>query len=368
MSCALGLWRRRRRAWHACLCRRSQPLMCDMLWRQCAGPSSSCPPARMQCLRYSTSLATSSNFNQVTSRLSLARLVLRHHGRRIMGCSMAVPHHADVDPDYEYYHSTARVVPFPEGVELLPSEREQHELGVIGGPNSSTYGEITSQGFEALAQRLRLGPDDNFVDLGSGLGRCTMQAASRVGVRHACGIEYVGSRHRAAVAALTLSSRAMSSRVTYLQGDCADASFWHGDDAPLAGATVLYVSSLLFSTKLMARLAKRISEHCSPGDGVHADSSGLASSVGLTANSSMNSPCASSSMDAEPAHRMRFTRGGSCARLRAVATLKRWKRGALAGSGFREEWPPQPCEMTWSAAQPVYIYRRVATTRTASLQ
>ena len=75
------------------------------------------------------------------------------------------------------------------------------------------------------------------------------------------------------------------------------------------GVTVLYVSSLLFSSQLMSRIAAQIVS----------------------------------------------TRVGSG--LRVVATLKRFRWGALRRAGFREK-RAEPCEMSWTSAQPVYIYER----------
>ena len=49
--------------------------------------------------------------------------------------------------------------------------RAEHEaMTSIGGGFASKYGEITERGFRSLAERIRLGPDDVFVDCGSGLG------------------------------------------------------------------------------------------------------------------------------------------------------------------------------------------------------
>ena len=56
--------------------------------------------------------------------------------------------------------------------------RAEHEaMTSIGGGFASKYGEITERGFRSLAERIRLGPDDVFVDCGSGLGLSVSQAS-----------------------------------------------------------------------------------------------------------------------------------------------------------------------------------------------
>jgi hypothetical protein len=198
-------------------------------------------------------------------------------------------------------------------VAITPSE--ETAIAIISGPEASTYGEITPHGFESLGRRCNLGPVDCFADLGSGLGLCTMQAASSFDVRCACGIELCMSRHKLAVAAAALASSRVSSRVTFVQGDCADPRFWQPADALLNGVTVLYVSSLLFSSELMSRIAAQI----------------------------VSSP------------------GGQS--IRIVATLKRFRWRALRRAGFRLRPASEPCEMSWAASQPVYLYERPAAVR-----
>ena len=174
---------------------------------------------------------------------------------------------------------------------------EEQQIAAIGGEHAAIYGEITPPGFAKLARRMDLGPEDHFADLGSGLGRCTIQAVSEFHAASACGIELAASRHRLAVAALAREEAAISKRVRFLQGDCADESLWAPDVGPLSSVTCLYVSSLLFSSDLMERVGTRIR---------------AASSV------------------------------------RCVASLKRFPEGAL-GNAFVET-PPEHCETSWTAS------------------
>ena len=57
-----------------------------------------------------------------------------------------------------------------------------------------TYGELTYEGCTRLGELLGLGPTDVFYDLGSGLGRATIQAHLQWGVRRAVGVELSAER------------------------------------------------------------------------------------------------------------------------------------------------------------------------------
>ena len=194
---------------------------------------------------------------------------------------------------------------------------EDAELEGIGGPDAALYGELTPIGFRTLAARLGLRESDVFVDLGSGLGRLAWQAAAEFGVKLAFGIELAASRHNLGVDALSAETdRDAASRVTLIQGDCADAALWTASSSPFARATVGYLGSLMFSTELMSTLARRI-ESCSFAD------------------------------------------------LRVIATLKQWS-AADAPSGFLLQEPAERCESSWTAPQalrdarepgtPVFVY------------
>lgn len=191
------------------------------------------------------------------------------------------------------------------------SDAEDAELTRIGGTSASGYGELTRLGFKALCQRLVLTTDDYFVDLGSGGGRIVLQAAREHGVRCAIGIELARSRHELAVQNLAREP-SITSRVRLVCGNIADARYWNppnslakdppvtgDDDGVLAGATVVFLSSLLFGEELMASMAKRIA---------------------------------------------------SCASVRVVATLQRFPAQGVDGSelpGFHHCLPTERCETSW---------------------
>jgi precorrin-6B methylase 2 len=58
----------------------------------------------------------------------------------------------------------------------------------------STYGEITYPSVQELIKRVRLGPQDIFIDLGSGNGKVVMQVFSNSGVKKAYGVEFFPER------------------------------------------------------------------------------------------------------------------------------------------------------------------------------
>lgn len=137
---------------------------------------------------------------------------------------------------------------------------EEHEaMTSIGGDFASKYGEITGRGFAALADRLRLGPNDIFVDCGSGLGLAATQAAREFGVRRSYGVEFSASRHDLAVERLAADANDddTASRVRLLQGDCAEASLWAAG-GELSACTCVYACNLLFDTALNARIKRRV--------------------------------------------------------------------------------------------------------------
>ena len=148
--------------------------------------------------------------------------------------------------------------------EALCTFDEHTAMKAIGGDSASTYGEITPSGFQVLGKRLRLGPDDTFVDCGSGLGSVVEQAAYDFGVAQAIGVEYAQSRH--ALAQRRLLEQPLdadtASRIRLLQGDCADEVSW-APGGELSGCTCAYICNLLFDDALNARL-KRCVETCEP--------------------------------------------------------------------------------------------------------
>lgn len=133
---------------------------------------------------------------------------------------------------------------------------EELELARIGGERASGYGELTSQGFRALANVLELGVNDVYVDLGSGLGRTVLLAAREFSVRESIGIELAETRHELAVAALEQETAALP--CTFRLGDVCDEVMW--DFLRERNVTVAFANNVLFGDGLQQTLGRRIEE------------------------------------------------------------------------------------------------------------
>lgn len=119
--------------------------------------------------------------------------------------------------------------------------------------SSATYGEIMPAASIRLVDALRLGPDDTFVDLGSGVGKLVLTAALRSKVGRAVGVELGRDRHRDAVSVVRAAQEAglVTPGVVELRNqDILRTS--------LAGATVLYTCSTAFPYAFTERLAHRV--------------------------------------------------------------------------------------------------------------
>lgn len=171
-----------------------------------------------------------------------------------------------------------------------------------GGPQASTYGEVTALAFRRLCTRMALSASDVFVDCGSGTGRLVTQAVRECHVRAAIGVELSSRRHDMAVELAAAAGqaertqggkgrgRAAAAAPHFLCADCADPSLWmplsvarvprraqraqsetttnppsnHTRAAPpehasaLVGATAVFTCSVLFDEGLMRRLARCI--------------------------------------------------------------------------------------------------------------
>merc|ERR1711871_438345 len=89
----------------------------------------------------------------------------------------------------------------------LISKAEETELERINGAmnkpaqcggsslSASVYGEMLAEGIEMVLAQLQLGPTDVFYDLGSGVGKFSMQIALRSRVGMVRGIEFSKTRY-----------------------------------------------------------------------------------------------------------------------------------------------------------------------------
>ena len=181
---------------------------------------------------------------------------------------------------------------------MIGKEDEQ-TIRAVGGTHASRYGEITPRGLLQLGARLALSPADIFADLGSGLGRACTQAVGDFSVRSAVGVELSSTRHalaRAKVSEFLSSHGCAEGRVRLVCADCAGDEVWDPDDGVLRDASVVWMSSALFSEELMNRIGRRLE---------------------------------------------------SSESVRAVATLQRFPKGLV---GYTRQSRPELCEMSWTAA------------------
>ncbi|CAE7496831.1 DOT1, partial [Symbiodinium necroappetens] len=146
--------------------------------------------------------------------------------------------------------------------DVQQSERLQALLSELDEPwplreqalgDAGTYGELRAAGVAAMldffASLSPLGPDDVFVDLGSGRGRVPAQVVLQ-SPAHAVGIELSLSRAAAASrlqGALQRRDEESSSRLALLQGDFREMKTW-------SSATLVYVNSAAFPAKLLFEL------------------------------------------------------------------------------------------------------------------
>jgi len=80
--------------------------------------------------------------------------------------------------------------------------RSQNTAQCGGSLSASVYGEMLAEGIESVIKELALGPRDVFYDLGSGVGKFSLQISMRSQVGMVRGIEYSKTRYGIAVNAI----------------------------------------------------------------------------------------------------------------------------------------------------------------------
>lgn len=127
--------------------------------------------------------------------------------------------------------------------------RDVESIDASGGDQA--YGELTVRGVREVARLLQPGPDDCFIDLGSGAGRAVLQAALEWPCSRAIGVELSEIRHRVGEDALARAPPHLRARAVLLKDDMLTCS-------AVESATLVYCASLLFDDAFMARLAERL--------------------------------------------------------------------------------------------------------------
>lgn len=121
---------------------------------------------------------------------------------------------------------------------------------------AETYGEVLYSSVDKLITTLAMTEQDAFFDLGSGLGKLTIQVFLKSAVKEACGIEIIPElyQHSLRVAHKIQNDLpefyAGQRKLTFLLGSFLDIS--------LAQATIVFIGSPCFSQKILYPLGNKI--------------------------------------------------------------------------------------------------------------
>lgn len=131
-----------------------------------------------------------------------------------------------------------------------------HSERALFPSHTGTYGEVDPRGIALLLEHLGgLNRSDVFADLGSGLGKVTLQVFLGTDARSCIGVELSRTRHERAADALTVLRRRFPELDERFRSRSLD--FVHSDilKANLTNATVVWMGSLAFTPELMASVA-----------------------------------------------------------------------------------------------------------------
>ena len=121
--------------------------------------------------------------------------------------------------------------------------------------NNERYGELCYYSVVKLLKHLNITRHDNFLDLGSGLGKLLFQIALTTEAQQITGIEINPKRYAIASSILAtmknqLPEHFKSKNVTLIEGDFLEA--------PLHSITMIYVCNMVFSSNLLDAIGKKI--------------------------------------------------------------------------------------------------------------
>lgn len=233
---------------------------------------------RRQQLRESAGEATRRQDDTAVA-VSAATSLAATRSRSPLGTSPTLPRYHDAHPETQSLESLfsvyAQRCSLLHGVDFdmsnLPEKRSRKpssSLGVASLPEPDRsipaavapgYAECTRKAFDKVCQwlcetapsELRMGADSVFLDVGSGYGKCVVQARLRAAVRKSIGIEYVAVRYLMGVRMLTECIPAqfqsvharLGDAVELLQGDATDEQF----EAQYEVATHIFMFDWVFN-------------------------------------------------------------------------------------------------------------------------
>ena len=137
----------------------------------------------------------------------------------------------------------------------------------VGGNKSTTYGEISMAGLQPLAETFKRyaplsifdKPQRNFIDLGSGTGKCVIGLAILVPEIQSNGIELLHERHdMASSARQRIQTTSLINRVHLRHGNFVDPPY------VFKHACWIFVSNLSFTDDLQASLARALEAGSTP--------------------------------------------------------------------------------------------------------
>jgi SAM-dependent methyltransferase len=122
--------------------------------------------------------------------------------------------------------------------------------------DNTLYGEITYDGMQTLAKKLKLTSSDVFYDLGCGIGKLVVYMYLSNPIKKSVGIEMVGQRYKGANLALKLLKDEgllhFNRSLLFIHNNIRNENF--------SDATVIFMSSLCFSTELMEELDQKFTK------------------------------------------------------------------------------------------------------------
>lgn len=130
---------------------------------------------------------------------------------------------------------------------------KHEDLKIRKSSGSSLYGEITFASLDKLLTYLKVGEDDVFFDLGSGIGKVVLQVGMTRPVKKVVGVELSASRFKESILALNEAAKQKWVSKRHCQ-------FVHQNilDANLSKATVIYTCSTAFPGTFMKKLARKL--------------------------------------------------------------------------------------------------------------
>lgn len=124
---------------------------------------------------------------------------------------------------------------------------------------SATQGEILYGSINELLSEISLNQDDIFYDLGSGMGKVTLQVFLKTPVKEACGIEFIPSLYEQSIKIGAKVKQDLPEfyvddrKLRFIQGDFLETSF--------DSATVVFINSICFNQKTLLSLGRIIDQN-----------------------------------------------------------------------------------------------------------